>query len=294
MDFETIFNELLVVLKNIVFTILSKLGEVLVIAGNYINENALKPAKDSIGVWAVINCSKIKIFFSTRKKELEKKYPAIQLINEYSWYFIRLIHSIIINTRIEPKENHWISIAPLYKLDGNQQLNDNYILEEHMNLLPCVDYISSDLKNEDLLLHMNEWIDATQNLYEDDGLKEVMILLKFGKQYVYRICRKGMSHLKYLLFEPSGMRFLSIEYSYPGINKPIFIDVDKHAYMVDNEILSPAFVKRFFDHNIGVDKDVFRSEYVLKIMDNNLNNFEITNKQYIILDTANSYVLKTL
>jgi hypothetical protein len=103
-----------------------------------------------------------------------------------------------------------------------------------------------------------------------------------------------MSHLQYLLFESSGMRFLSIEYSYPGINKPIFIDVDKHAYFVDNEILSPAFIKRFFDHNIGIDKDVFRSEYVLKIMDNNLNNFEITNKQYIILDTANTYKIKTL
>jgi hypothetical protein len=293
MDFETIFNDFLTLLNSVVFNILSKLGEVLVIAGNYINENALKPAKDSLGVWAVMNFSKIKIFFSTRKKELEKKYPAIQLINEYSWYFICLIHSILINTRLEPKENHWISIAPLYKLSGNQELNDNYLLEEHVNLLPCVDYISTDLKNEDLLLHMNEWIDATQNLFEDQGIKEILILLKFGKQYVYRICRKGMSHLQYLLFESSGMRFLSIEYSYPGINKPIFIDVDKYAYFVDNEILSPAFIKRFFDHNIGIDKDVFRSEYVLKIMDNNLNNFEITNQQYILLQT-NSYAIKDL
>jgi hypothetical protein len=293
MDFETIFNDLLAVLNSVVFTILSKLGEVLLIAGNYINENALKPAKDSLGVWGVMTWSKIKIFFSTRKKQLEKKYPAIQLINEYSWYFICLIHSIIINTRIEPKENHWITIAPLYRLTGNQRLNDNYVFEEHMNLLPCVDYISNDLKNEDLLLHMNEWIDATQNLFEDDGLKEVIILLKFGKQYVYRICRKGMSHLQSILFEPSGMRFLSIEYSYPGINKPIFIDVDKHAYFIDNEILSPAFIKRFFDYNIGLDKDVFRSEYVLKIMDNNLNIFELKSDQYILLQT-NSYAIKNI
>ena len=293
MDFETIFNDLLAVLNNIVFTILTKLGELCVITGTYINENALKPAKDSFGVWAVMTWSKIKIFFSTRKKELEKKYPAFQIINEYSWYFICLIHSIFSNTRIEPKENHWISIAPLYKLTGNQELNDNYLLEEHVNLLPCVDYISTDLKNEDLLLHMNEWIDATQNLFEDQGIKEILILLKFGKEYMYRICKKGMKHLQYVMFEQSDMRFLSIEYSYPGINKPIFIDVDKHAYFVDNEILSPAFIKRFFDHNIGVDKDVFRSEYVLKIMDNNLNNFEITNQQYISLQT-NSYVIKDL
>jgi hypothetical protein len=293
MDFETVFNDLLAILNNIVSTILTKLGEILVIAGNYINENALKPAKDSLGVWAVMNFSKIKIFFSTRKKELEKKYPAIQFMNEYVWYFICLIHSILINTRIEPKENHWISIAPLYKLSGNQELNENYILEEHVNLLPCVDYITTDLKNEDLLLHMNEWIDATQNLFEDEGLKEVLILLKFGKEYMYRICKKGMKHLQYVMFEQSDMRFLSIEYSYPGIQKPIFIDVHKYAYMVDNEILSPAFIKRFFDYTIGIDKDVFRSEYVLKIMDNNLNNFELKSDQYILLQ-SNSYVIKNL
>jgi hypothetical protein len=95
------------------------------------------------------------------------------------------------------------------------------------------------------------------------------------------------------MFEQSDMRFLSIEYSYPGIEKPIFIDVHKYAYMVDNEILSPAFIKRFFDHNIGIDKDVFRSEYVLKIMDNNLNNFELKSDQYILLQ-PNSYVIKDL
>jgi hypothetical protein len=95
------------------------------------------------------------------------------------------------------------------------------------------------------------------------------------------------------MFEQSDMRFLSIEYSYPGIEKPIFIDVHKYAYMVDNEILSPAFIKRFFDHNIGIDKDVFRSEYVLKIMDNNLNNFELKSDQYILLQ-PNSYVIKNL
>lgn len=293
MDFETVFNDLLAILNTVVSTILTKLGELLVIASNYINENAVKPAKDSLSVWAVMNYSKIKIFFSTRKKQLEKKYPAIQFINEYSWYFICLIYSIIINTRIEPKENHWISVAPLYKLSGNQELNHNYLLEEHINLLPCVNYISNDLKNEDLLLHMNEWIDATQNLYDDDGLKEVMIILKFGKEYIYRICKKGMKRLIYMIFEQSDMRFLSIEYSYPGIGKPIFIDVNKYAYMVDNEILSPAFIKRFFDYTIGIDKDVFRSEYVLKIMDNNLNNFELTGDQYILL-LPNSYEIKNI
>jgi len=293
MDFETIFNDLLAVLNNIVFTILTKLGELCVIAGNYINENAFKPAKDSIGVWAVMTYSKIKIFFSTRKKELEKKYPAVQMFDEYAWYFIRMIHSILINTRIEPKENHWISVAPLYKLSSVQESNHNYILEEHTNLLPCVEYITTTLRNEDLILHMNEWIDATQNLYDDETLKEVMIILKFGKEYIYKICKKGMKHLQSISFELSDMRFLSIEYSYPGINKPIFIDIHKCAYMIDNDLLSPAFIKRFFDFNIGVDKDVFRSEYVLKIMDNNLNNFELKSDQYIVLQ-KNGYVIQSL
>ena len=293
MDFETIFNDLMALLNTILFTLISKIGELLIIAGNYIDENALNPAKDSLGVWAVINCSKIKIFFSTQKKQLEQKYPVIQIFNEYSWYFVCLIHSIMINTRIEPKENHWIAVAPLYKLSGIYEFNHNFVLDDHVNILPYDNYITTNLRNEDLLLHMNEWIDAIQNLYDDETLKEVMIILKFGKEYIYKVCKKGMKHLQSISFEHSDMRFLSIEYSYPGINKPIFIDIHKYAYMVDNDLLSPAFIKRFFDFNIGVDKDVFRSDYVLKIMDNNLNNFELKSDQYIVLQ-KNGYVIKSL
>jgi hypothetical protein len=51
---------------------------------------------------------------------------------------------------------------------------------------------------------------------------------------------------------------------------------------VGNEILSPTFVKRHLEY-MNSSKN-FDMTYVLKIMDNNLNNFELKSHEYIVLD----------
>ena len=294
MDFETIFYDALAVLNIILFTIISKLAALTSTGINYINEHAINPNNESLGIWAVLTYSKIKNSVINQNKQLEEKYPFIREFNEYAWYSICYIYSLIINIRIEPKAPRWISVNALYKLTGGDELNDNLMLDETVNLLPSIEYISDELKNDDLLLHMNQWIDAVHNLCDNNVLKEVLIILKYDNDYIYKICNKDMlQQLKSVKFEESNVRFLTIEYSYPGISNPIVIDVDKNAYLTGNDILSSSFIKRFFEYNIGIEQDLFQSEYVLKIMDNNLDNFELKSDQYITLHT-DSYQIKNM
>lgn len=83
------------------------------------------------------------------------------------------------------------------------------------------------------------------------------------------------------IIKPSNVRFLSVEYSNPYMKGKIYITMNKHVYLEGNELFSPTFILRYLEYQSNPFD--FNMEYILHIMDNNINQFSLKRNQFIRL-----------
>ena len=112
--------------------------------------------------------------------------------------------------------------------------------------------------------------------------------MKAGDNYVFRIFdnNNGQFDEFKLPLVPSKAKFLSIEYTHPLMKMGIVFELDKSVYFVGNQILSPTFVKSYLEYQSELYH--FDMDYVLKIMDGDINSFELGFDKYVVL-TENGY-----
>ena len=75
--------------------------------------------------------------------------------------------------------------------------------------------------------------------------------------------------------------FLSVEYHHPKIGEPIELEINENFYLNENEILSSVFVLRMLEYQSK--PFLFDNDYTLKIMDNNVNMFDLKHNDFIYL-----------
>ena len=75
------------------------------------------------------------------------------------------------------------------------------------------------------------------------------------------------------------------------MDEPIFIDIDNEYYYAYNEVLSPLFIKRYLEYQPMIYD--FDMDYQLEVMDNDINTFVLTSKQYILL-AESTYTIKNI
>jgi hypothetical protein len=79
----------------------------------------------------------------------------------------------------------------------------------------------------------------------------------------------------------SKVRFLSVEYNCPSKNSFVVLKFPKCFYVQENEVFSPVFVRRLLEYQ--PEEFEFDLDYTLKIMDGEINSFELKSNQYLIL-----------
>ena len=87
--------------------------------------------------------------------------------------------------------------------------------------------------------------------------------------------------LQTTLIKPSNVRFLSVEYSNPYMKGKLYITINKDVYLEGNELFSPTFILRYLEYQSNAFD--FNMEYILHIMDNNINQFSLKRNQFIRL-----------
>jgi len=219
---------------------------------------------------------KIVFLIQTKNKKIYNDYPFIkQSVNSIN-YSIKCIQCFILNSRIEPLNSNWISIASLnlsYYDRNVYYYNDTYFF-----LLP---------ENEnDVFNQLKQWHDITKNIvFIEANIVECLIIMNVDNKYIYKICNKNNYELtNNHNFEISRVRFLTLEYITK--NKIITLELDKNIYYVGNDILSSVFIKRLLEYQ--VNSYSFDMDYTLKIIDNNIDTFVLKNNEYILLE-ANGY-----
>jgi hypothetical protein len=139
----------------------------------------------------------------------------------------------------------------------------------------------------------NEICDAVDSIVLNSQCYiEGLVKMKVGDNYVIRIFdnTSGQFDEFKMPLTPSGAKFLSIEYTHPLMKIGIVINLDKSFYFVGNNILSPTFIKSYLEYQPELYH--FDMNYVIKIMDGDINTFELGfNRSVVLTETGYTIIV---
>jgi hypothetical protein len=126
--------------------------------------------------------------------------------------------------------------------------------------------------------------------YEDD---DTVVIMKQGCKYKVSIANLHQSREDPYNFTlaKSNVRFLGVEYCVESKNIIVPLKLQKGMYIQENELFSPAFVRRMLEYQSEYFE--FEMDYTLNIIDGEVHNFALNNNQYIVL-RENEYEVKEL
>jgi len=280
MDFETVFYDTLAFMNIALFAAVGYVQRCALIAYEFIKNYDY----DGLGLKIAFYYGVAKQFAIDTYTTHCKKGGFIDVAGENLIYFLKSAHSAILSYRIEPFEPEWISISCIFQTELDKATL-NYSFNENYEQCPVFDTNGeeSSIKTDSRLKSFTQWFYTTQHVMKREKiLDECLITMKTDNKYIYKICNRDNECFAELPNELSKVKFLNIEYCHPENQSSITIQLDRNDYLVGNEILSSSFVKRQLEY-MNSSKN-FDMSYVLKIMDNNLNNFELKSHEYIVLD----------
>lgn len=216
-------------------------------------------------------------------KKIYDSDPKIKNIIDSVVYFIKYAYCTAYSQKIEPMKNNWICTSILMKrnssfIGGEYNYNETY---EFMN-------------TDNILEPLKEMSDNITSIVESsNNTVECMITMKNGEKYINHVFfNKNEPKMETELpLVPSKHRFISVKYTHPNMDESVFIDIDNEYYYANNEILSPLFIKRYLEYQPLIYD--FDMDYELEIMDNDINSYKLSSKQYILLADS-TYTIKNI
>jgi len=277
MDFETVFYDTLAFMNIALFAAVGYVQRWALIAYEFIKNYDY----EGLGLKIAFYYGMAKHFAIETYTTHCKKGGLVDVASEQFMYFMKCAHAGILSYRIEPFETEWISVSCIFQTELDKATL-NYSFNENYEECPAIGE-ESTIQTESRLKCFTQWFYTTQHVMKQEKiLEECLITMKTNNKYIYKTCNRDNECFAELPNEFSKIKFLNIEYIHPQNQSSITIQLDRNSYLVGNEILSPTFVKRHLEY-MNSSKN-FDMTYVLKIMDNNLNNFELKSHEYIVLD----------
>ena len=235
-------------------------------------------------------CIKTKI----QLKMFRKQYTAFNLICEVLEYVCKLLviaFTYLTHNKIEPSDFAWVD-ACKYLSSGNELpalTVDSYLKFEpnELKLISNHTILDDGLKEENECFHTirDKFTIAINKFAYTDGVDEHLIIAKIcPSATIVKIAKNiDIQHtLKTIIL--SSVRLLEIQYIC-GDLPPITIEVPSYHYVVDNEILSKAYILRYLEHLPMYSNWIFNeNNYNVKIIDYDSNVFSVRSNQYILLE----------
>lgn len=207
----------------------------------------------------------------------------------YSIYCLEYLKSFVLGYRIEPFNNNWVSISFIDQSEYDKNIV-SFTFDETYDEIDSIYFFKNNI-DIDYCSDFKDWYNTAKTvLLKNRKVYDCLIAMRMNDKYIYKVCDIENESYEELPSEFSKVKFLSIEYQHPEIKNPIVIDIDKNAYLIGNELLSCTFVKRSLEYTFNVKN--FDTDYVLCIMDNNLNTFELKCNEFIILEKDTYKIVK--
>jgi hypothetical protein len=231
-------------------------------------------------VWVQWFIKKVELIKSRGRQVYDTNHMFKGLVDRVI-YGSNSVCSLFLNYRIEPFQTNWICVSVLLKK------NPLVFFSDEFEYLETYDFIRDQTDAVSVETYVDGFIDSYNTinsiLYSSHNMGEGMVTMKIGDQYINHIypCEEeGEISVEFPLVS-CDFSFLSIKYTHPLMDSVIYLDLDKNYFYNGNKILSPLFIKRYLAHqylNYHFDMD-----YIVEIIDNDVETFSLTSNQYILL-----------
>ena len=193
---------------------------------------------------------------------LSVKYTAVKMAGEAISRACCAIHRFTKTYKTEPSRVPWGCIV---SMSGGCQLEEQYV----------------DLSDD--LVNLPESYEALVNIAEPNKHQKLVILKTEGAMY----CNMSLPSLPSLVDVPekSQVKFIMVEYKHPSMKEGIPLDLDQRWFYCGNQLLSKTFVLRCLHYQSAAY--TFDGEYVITLIDSNVNTSQIRGGQHIVLDKTN-------
>lgn len=293
--------------NNVMNTVLTTVGIYLFINSSQImNSEYVNNIKTNVitSVLFLINKYSEKLYhLKNINNNIYNTKPQYKFLIDNTCYYFNYLKSIIGNYSIEPKQDYWICMNKIIEYETNKISNFSTFLMNFDLNEPFIDDIVIEYEpetnyslNEEyiLLSGMPVETDFNELLNKSYNSTEKLLICKYGNEYIYRVFNKsGNSTPIPPTFnnKKTPLYFITIQYTHPQLDVPIDITLDKSTYIVDNEILSDIFIKRYLSYQPHYY--IFDTNYSISIMDNDINTFYLNSNQYIKLNESNYEIIDT-
>lgn len=255
-------------------------------------DNAQQTSINDIFVKIVIGLFKIKSRMEMMFGHLYNTYPFVRDCSDRIVYAINFASAKAKGYAIEPYGNNWISISTIEETNKQLLLGDQYVYSDKYHFINPESNTSLAV-NDFYKQCMDHTCEIAKSRCKVNVL-ETLVTMKVFDKYLHAAYFNVDNAVQsdYVLPTVAGRRqFLSVEYTHPHMKSGIVIDIPDNMYCNTSCILTPAFIQRYLSHQ---DKlYFFDMNYVLKLMDTNINSFTMKSNQYIKL-TDRSYSVITV
>jgi hypothetical protein len=236
----------------------------------------------AFAVKALLKYSKFKNLIEDKHRHAYNKYHVVKVTTDYSIYVYQKILSIIFDYRIEPMENEWISTSILIGR-GSEGKTAGPAYVESYDFLFGKELLGGDTNNI-AKYRFEKSCEIARSLAVSNttnNILETMVVMKYAGKYIIRSFNKnkkngGNNEPLQFPFVLTKNNFLTIEYAHPDMLNTVPLELNDDIFVKGNDILTPLFVRRALEYQVEGYK--FDSNFVLNVMDSDLNNYQITGK----------------
>lgn len=261
--------------------------------------NYLQNRIHSFAFKAITNYSYTKNVTCKLANSIYTYHPIITNSIDITNYGFHFLYAMYFDENIEPYHKFWISSNLLIQSNFNHNDDINYNIITNYDFI--YDYNSLTRKYTFIRFFNNNYILLSYSNF-NTLCNQKLLYANYNNIYISRvitnnqnistdISKNFFNHDSYF-FQPSKVQFLSVTLTITSpVREKINIDIDKNHMYVNNELFSTAFLLRYIKYNNITTMLDLKDEYVIDIMDNNINMIKLKFNEYIILNETD-YTIK--
>jgi hypothetical protein len=236
----------------------------------------------------------IKLQWYKTGKEIYYTYPVIRAMTDITYILgdlvSKLLYAVYVRSThlyVEPSGN-WTSLIAIHNHVENFLPFYKFHFVEKYVYPTENEYITADKNMEVLFSHAKNTIEYDKNVYE------ILLTIKDSSDYFVRTCCSASAEYTPVVLpaDKSEVELLCVEYRHPEMPRPIAINIPSSYFIVGNELLSMAFVRRMLEYKSVFTTFVFDERYTVNIIDQTINQYQLTSRNYIVLEKESIRVME--
>jgi hypothetical protein len=260
---------------------------------------------DFLLLQCVFRYSKTRLAIVQFGKMLHDKWPAIRCLTANTHtitIMIGAVFSALFCSRqryyTEPTAGAWSNIVSLIKHPPKQETPDDDLLDTSSSFTIEEQYNECNI--QEFLDKTTTWMDysnmefqracnSASRIFDNQPNVEEIVVWTRNIERDEQIVRVWTSHTSvFPTFTPTpnytNIKFVYVEYQHPKMNGvTIELFIPRSLLVVGNELFSAGFICRWLNY-FAECEFVFDDNYILRIMDDNINQYTLLYGDYVVLE----------